>query len=293
MDSVSAHGRGSGAERKPAPKVTPGETRRMAETAAGTEAAGRVADVLLLFTQGPVALGVSEISRELGLSKAVVHRILQSLASRSFVEADPQTRGYRLGPGAVALGARALRDLDLRRAAGPILRRLRDATRETTTLSALVRGSRVYLDQYESPQEIKMTVELGRPHPLHAGASSRAMLAFMPEDVWDTVVEQGLVRLTPVTVGDPDELRRLLAEVRSRGYATSLGERQYGAGSVAAPVFGMDGEIAGAISVCGPVSRFEPATVERHVPLVCEAADSISRALGWMGPTVPHTHGGD
>jgi DNA-binding IclR family transcriptional regulator len=258
----------------------------MAETAAGTEAAGRVADVLLLFTQGPVALGVSEISRELGLSKAVVHRILQSLAARSFVETDPHTRGYRLGPGAVALGARALRDLDLRRAAGPILRRLRDATRETTTLSALVRGSRVYLDQYESPQEIKMTVELGRPHPLHAGASSRAMLAFMPEDVWDTVIGQGLARLTPVTVGDPDELRRLLSEVRSRGYATSLGERQYGAGSVAAPVFGMDGEVSGAISACGPVSRFEPATVERHVPLVREAADSISRALGWTGRAV-------
>jgi IclR family acetate operon transcriptional repressor len=287
VDSTSAQWGGSGVRRGPAHKAAPAVARRLAETAAGTEAAGRVADVLLMFTQGPAALGVSEISRDLGLSKAVVHRILQSLASRAFVEPDPRTRGYRLGPGAVALGARALRDLDLRRTAGPILRRLRDATQETTTLSALVRGSRVYLDQYESPQEIKMTVELGRPHPLHAGASSRAILAFLPEDMWDAVVEQGLGQLTPITVDNADELRRLLTDVRSKGYATSLGERQHGAGSVAAPVFGMGGEVAGSISACGPVSRFEPTTVERCVRLVREAADTISRSLGWTGPTAP------
>jgi DNA-binding IclR family transcriptional regulator len=261
------------------------EAKRAARTNAGTESAGRVADVLGLFTAGPAALGVSEIARELGLSKAVVHRILQSLASRSFVETDPQTRGYRLGPGAVALGARALRDLDLRRTARPVLRRLREVTRETTTLSAPIGGSRVYLDQYESPQEIKMTVELGRPHPLHAGASSRAILAFMPEETREIVIGMGLARLTPETIGEPEELRRRLAEVHSAGYATSRGERQHGAGSVAAPVFGMDGEVAGAISACGPVSRFDPATVERYVPLVCQAAAEISRALGWTGTT--------
>src|SRR3954468_21774266 len=130
--------------------------------AAGTEAASRVADVLLMFASGPSALGVSEIARELRLSKAVVHRILQSLASRSLVSADPGTREYRLGPGAIALGARALRDFDLRSAARPTLRRLRDLTRETTTLSALLGDARLYLDQYESLQEIKMTVPLGR-----------------------------------------------------------------------------------------------------------------------------------
>src|SRR6476469_791348 len=86
---------------------------------AGTEAAARVADVLLMFANGPDALGVSEIARELQLSKAVVHRILQSLASRSMVRTDPGTREYRLGPGAIALGARALRGLDLRSAAQP------------------------------------------------------------------------------------------------------------------------------------------------------------------------------
>lgn len=249
----------------------------------GTEAADRVADVLALFTTGPAPLGVSEIARELDLSKAVVHRILQSLTSRFFVAADTRTRGYRLGPAALAVGARALRDFDLRSVARPVLRRLRDQTRETTTMSALLQGSRVYLDQYESPQEIKMTVELGRPHPLHAGASSRAMLAFLPEEAWDAVIAAGLPRLTPATIDEPRTLRRRLLEVRAHGYATSRGERQHGAASVAAPVFGLDGEVVGAISVCGPVARFDRAAIERYVPLVTAAVAEISHALGWAG----------
>jgi IclR family acetate operon transcriptional repressor len=249
----------------------------------GTETAARVADVLLMFASGPNALGVSEISRELRLSKAVVHRILQSLASRSLVRADPGTREYRLGPGAIALGARALRDFDLRSAARPTLRRLRDLTGETTTLSALLRDARLYLDQYESAQEIKMTVPLGRPFPLHAGASSRAMLAFLPEETVEQVIAAGLQRLTPATIFDPDELRRRLAATRASGCATSRGERQDGAGSVAAPVFGVDGEVVGAISVCGPVSRFDRETVDRYLPMVRSAAAEISSALGWDG----------
>ncbi len=249
----------------------------------GTEAAGRVADVLLLFATGPLQLGVSEIARELGLSKAVVHRILQSLVSRSLLGADAGTREYRLGPGAIALGSRALRDLDLRQLAAPTLRLLRDATRETTTLSGRVQDTRMYLDQYESPQEIKMTVRVGHPYPLHAGASSRVMLAFLSPSTVDRIVDQGMPRLTPETIEDAAVLRSTLVEIRRSGYATSRGERQLGAGSVAAPLFGAGGEVLGSLSVCGPVSRFDPDAVQSLVPQVLAAADAVSRQAGWDG----------
>ena len=63
----------------------------------------------------------------------------------------------------------------------PVLRELQAGTGETTTVSAYVPGGRVYLDQVESAQEIKMTVELGRRFPLHAGSSSTCILAFLPD----------------------------------------------------------------------------------------------------------------
>lgn len=133
----------------------------------GTEAAARVADVLMLFTDGPDFLGVSAIARELDLSKAVVHRILQTLLQRGLIANHPDSRGYSLGPAAAALGARALRESRLRTVAMPVLRELQRATGETTTVSAVVPGGRVYLDQVESAREIKMTVEVGRRFPLH------------------------------------------------------------------------------------------------------------------------------
>lgn len=254
----------------------------MAEST-GTEGASRVADVLLAFLAGPRSLGVSAIARDLGLSKAVVHRILQTLVQRGLLTPDAGTRGYHLGPAAAALGARALRESDLRAVAMPVLRELQRATGETTTVSALVPGGRVYIDQVESSREIKMTVEVGRRFPLHAGSSSTCILAFLSPAERDGALSEPLETLTTRTVVDPHALRARLTEVRSQGYARSDGERQQGAGSVAAPVFGVDGSVLGAVSVCGPADRVDAAARDRFVPLLTAAADRISRGMGWRG----------
>ena len=249
-------------------------------TSTGTEAAERVADVLLAFSRGEGMMGVSKLARELSLSKAVVHRILQSLVSRGLVSFNPGTREYSLGPSATVLGARALRQLDLRIVARDDLAKLRDKTSETTTLSLLVADKRTYVDQYESMQEIKMTVELGRLYPLYAGASSRSILAFLPEGDVERVVEAGLKPLTAATIDDAEDLRQHLKEIRVNGYATSRGERQSGAGSVAAPIFGGDGRVLGSISTCGPLNRFDEAAISRYIPLVTAAAARVSSEFG-------------
>lgn len=256
----------------------------MAAESKGTETATRVADVLLLFTDGPDSLGVSAIARSLGLSKTVVHRTLSSLVERRFLVSNPRTREYALGPALASLGARALRESGLRTAALPVMRRLHDITGETVTVSARVPGGRVYLDQVESTREIKMTVELGRRFPLHAGSSSTCILAFLPEAERNGYLSaEGLEPLTPRTITDPEELRARVASVRAHGIAQSDGERQAGAGSVAAPVFGFDGDVVGSISVCGPAYRMHREARAAIIPHLREAADEVSRALGWHG----------
>lgn len=260
-------------ERRPAPPAD----------ATGTEAAARVADVLLLFAGGPQYLGVSAISRELGLSKAVVYRILQSLVSRELLATDAGVSGYRLGPASVALGATALRRFDARTVATPILRRLRDETGETTTLSGLVGDERVYLDQFESPREIKMTVEVGGRFPLHAGSSGKVILAFLPEERREAVLRLPLNPLTDKTIIDKEHLRATLADIAHEGVAVSLGERQFGAGSVAAPLFGPDGEVHGSISICGPQYRFTPEAIEQYRDLVRAASQEIRHNWTWLG----------
>lgn len=252
-------------------------------TVGGTASTDRVADVLYLFISGPAAMGVSEVARELGLSKAVVHRIFRSLSQRGFLQAGAGSRDYRLGPAAVALGARGLRDLDMRRAARPVLEELRDRTGETTTLSEFIGTQRVYLDQFESRHTIRMTVELGRLHPLYAGGTGKAIMAFLDKSARENVLSKGLVRLTETTITEPNALARELKEIATRGFAVSMGERQHDAGSVAAPIFDSEGRVIGALSVCGPVGRFDEESIARYGRLVVEASDRVSLKLGWPG----------
>jgi DNA-binding IclR family transcriptional regulator len=250
---------------------------------AGTEAVTRAADVLLLFLGVSTSLGVSEIARQLNLSKAVVHRILRSLLSRNLLAFDEGQRNYRLGPASAALGARALRDFDLHQVALPVLRRLQLITGETATVTALIGTSRVYLDQVLSLKEIKMVVEMGRPFPLHAGSSGKVILAFAPADLRQLILSGPLAALTPNTRVTRVQLEADLEQIKGACVASSLGERQPGAGSVAGAIIGYDGYAIGSISVCGPVDRFGPPTISRLSPLVKAAAREISLKMGWDG----------
>lgn len=252
------------------------------EPPSGMEGANRVADILMLFLGDNDEMGVTQVARALDRSKAVVHRTLQSLVSRQLLEQNPISRTYRLGPTAAAIGARALRDCDLRVVAEPILRELRDQTQETTTLSQRIGLERSYIVQFPSPQEIKMLVEIGRRFPLHAGSSSKVILSNMDPHEQQLVVDGALERITPNTVIDPRDLLGELMHVREQGFAVSSGERQPGAGAIAAPVFNLSHRVIGAISVCGPQQRFDAERVANLTPLVLEAAEKISAGMGWQ-----------
>jgi IclR family transcriptional regulator, acetate operon repressor len=232
-------------------------------------------------------LGVRDVARQLGMSKSVVHRILRSLTSRQLLDFDPVRRGYRTGPALAALGARALRRLDLRQAALPILHGLQQKTGETATLSALVGRTRVFIDQVQSLQEVRMTVELGRSFPLNAGASSKAMLAFADPALRRQLLDGPLPRITPATPVDADRVETELREIVECGTAVSFGERQMGSAAVAAAVIGPEGYAVGAIAVCGPAHRFDRTAIERHRAVVKSAARQLSLQLGWDETIAP------
>jgi DNA-binding IclR family transcriptional regulator len=256
----------------------------------GTEAILRAADVLLLFLGVASVLGVSEIARQLDLSKATTYRILRSLVARDFLVLDDKLRKYRLGPAAAALGARAFRDLDVRQIAYPYLKRLQQHTGETAALSVLVGSSRIYLDQVPSTQLLKMTIEIGQLNPLHAGASSKAILAFATPDLRQMVLAGPLETIALHTKVDVDLLTTDLQQIVESGVSISFEEHQLGVGAVAAPLLGIDGYALGSICVFGPLQRYTAETVSQHGPLVKQAAREISLQLGWNGrlPSASH-----
>lgn len=248
------------------------------QTIAGIE---RALEVLSVFARhAGKDLGVTEIANELQLSKAVVHRVLSSFKAAELVELDEETRRYRLGIGALRFGMAYLEGLDVLGIARDRLDRLVDLTQETATVSVRSGQRRVYVAQSTPQRDIKMVVRIGSSHPLHSGASSKAILAFMPEEFQDAYLARGdLEQLTERTITSVTGLREELALIRERGYAISLGERQQGAGSVAAPVFDHTQRPIASISVCGPVERFSAEVDACSTHLLEQAAD-ISRRLG-------------
>lgn len=260
--------------------VDEASTETTARTLSGVE---RALDVLMLFsrTSSPT-LGVSEIARRLHLSKAVVHRILAALCSRHLVDTDEDSRRYRLGPAALALGRAFLERIDIRDLARAPLQRLSRITHETSTLSIRVRDQRIYLDQVTPDRDVRMTVQVGEPFPLHAGSSSKALLAFLPEAELEEYFTAGpLAALTDHTVVDVSHLRDELRIIRDRGYAVSFGERQAGAGSIAAPALDHTGAPAAVLSICGPVERIR-GRVDELAALLLPEVKQLSAQLGYQ-----------
>ena len=254
------------------------ETKPGSQSIAAVE---RAIDVLLLFGLGGKGdLGVTEISSELGLSKAAVHRILTSLRSRDLIAVDTGTRRYQLGPAALGLGRAYLQRIDVRSMAAPELAWLSAESLETATLSIRTGDVRMYVDQVIPDREVRMEVALGVPYPLHAGASSKAFLAFLTAGELDAYfARSGLSKMTDATVTDESALRAELAEIRQRGYALSFGERQAGAASAAAPVLDHDGRPGAVVSVSGPAERFR-GEVDRAVELLLESTSRLSARMG-------------
>ena len=241
----------------------------------------RALDVLSLFVEADShTLGVTEIAQSLGLSKAVVHRILSTFRAKEFVEIDETTHRYRLGPKILMLGLSQINRLDFRIVAREAMSELVKATNETATLSIRVGWDRVYIDQITPERDVKMVVQIGRPFPLHTGASSKALLAFLSEAEQEEYIgSRELVAMTAHSITDRDQLRVELKRIRSKGHAVSFGERDDSAGSVAAPIFGLDARLLGVISISGPAERFRDEVDEAAATLL-SATRSVSARMG-------------
>jgi DNA-binding IclR family transcriptional regulator len=245
----------------------------------------RALDVLIFFGEADrPTLGVTEIAEGLGLSKAVVYRILTSYRAKGFIGFDSSSRRYSLGPRLLSLALGHLDRIDIRTHARPVLLELRQATNETVTLSTRSGWSRMYVDQVTPNRDVKMIVQVGATFPLHAGASSKAFLAFLDESEREQyLASQPVAKLTDNTITNKSALRQELQHIADLGYAKSFGERDPSAGSVAAPVFGPDRRPLAVISVAGPLDRFR-VEVDRFSSLLLDATAKLSAQVGGSPP---------
>lgn len=241
----------------------------------------RLVAVLDCFTPGRPDWSLSELSKELGIPKSTLHRFLNALARHGILRSDPRDRRWRLGYRLLIWGSLAGDGLDLRHLARPILDELAAQTGETAILTAYDNYEVVCIEKVETNHPVRMTLQVGTRRPPHAGASSKVLMAYLPdEEVQAIVREKGLPRLCVNTITDPEALRAELARIRERGYAESHEETDLGAWGVATPIFDQGGRVVAAVGVAGPRSRYTPERARAFVRLCCDAASRISSLLG-------------
>ena len=162
------------------------------------------------------------------------------------------------------------------------MKRLLDSTRETVHLNIIDKDQRICIDSLESPSNLKAVMPVGSRSPLYAGATSKCLFAFCPDDFIATYLQTTAFKpFTRWTIKDPQKLKTQLSTIRRQGYAVSLGERNPGIGSLSAPVFGHKKMIAAALSLTLPESRYRDSR-HRHFclkQLLGTAAD-FSTAVG-------------
>jgi DNA-binding IclR family transcriptional regulator len=238
--------------------------------------------VLDLFTVDEPSWSVTEIARELDLPTATAHRIVRALEGRSYLSRSGSR--YRLGFAAVDLGRRAMASVDLRSRLGSVLRELARETEETALLTVYdeSRHGSLCIDRIETTHSLRLSIEVGRVTPIHAGASAKALLAFLEQPIVDEVLARPLERLAPGTVTDPKSLRSQLQEIRAQGWASSYEENNVGAWGLAAPILA-GGRVVASVGLAAPTARHSEATVRSLVKLVCTAARQSESKLDSAG----------
>ena len=253
--------------------------RRARSTLSSVRNAARV---LREFAHGDREIGVTELSRRLGIGKSTAHRLLNTLAEERLLEQDPHTGAYRLGLLMYELGASVALHTDLHEACSPVLDQLRNATRETVQVAVLDGREVVYVERRESPQTLRLFGRVGHRNWAHCTSTGKLLLAYLPESELEGILRGWMmVRRTPYTVTDPRALRTLLETVRKQGYAENVSESELGVASVAAPIRNARGEVIASVSVAGPVQRLGTESLRRFARPAVDAGIAISRRLGY------------
>ena len=246
------------------------------------DAVDRALAILECFSTDRPELGISEISRELGMHKSTVFRSLTSLEVRGLVSKDPRTRRYTVGAKILKPAGAYLSTLDVREKAKPFMEELRSRTKETISLYVPAGDRCVCIERLESPLEVRRVIKVGDQVPLYLGSVGKVVLAFMPVSIQRQLLSQlfggGKAERPPV---DPDALEAELSQIRQQGFAVSHEERVAQVSSASAPIFDASGEVAAALSVSGPAIRFDHGRAGEYACLVAKAAEEVSNLMGF------------
>jgi DNA-binding IclR family transcriptional regulator len=230
-------------------------------------------------------MGITDLSRELGLNKATIYRLITTLRLQGYVE---QAKGdkYKLTFKLFELGSKIVNRLGIRKIAYPYLEELAAITKETVNLGALQENNVCYIDRIESREPLRLGLDIGSRFPAHCTALGRVVLAHLdPAEMNNYLLKaerDGQIQdYTSDSLTDIELIKKELLIVRKQGYAIESEQYFPGIRCVACPIFNHTGKVVAAVSVAGPTVRVTDEFVREVIPLLKKSAGNISVRLGY------------
>ncbi|ONH60480.1 hypothetical protein CcI49_11345 [Frankia sp. CcI49] len=225
-------------------------------------------------------VGLSELSRKLGLPKTTVQRGLTSMAESGWLESDPvDSTKWIVSVRAFVVGSTVSDRGGLRAQALPRMNALAAQVKETIHLTIFDGETVLLIERIDSVHPVRAFTPLGQRAELHASSNGKSVLAYLPPVEIDNYLKTDLGAITRHTVTDPEILLKELEEIRTRGYAISAEELQEGVVSVAASIRPGGGRPVGALSISGPEPRMPAVLHDDYGEKVLAVAEGIAAAL--------------
>lgn len=252
------------------------------QPAAAVQSVDRALQVLEILAKLQTA-GVTEIAAEIGVHKSTVSRLIAVLESRGFVEQLSDRGKYQLGFSIVRLAGSTTARMDLVKQSQDICDQVADRTGETTNIAILDGGRIINIVESVGRGEVALRSWVGQSCPAHATSSGKILLAALPPSEARARLSRRMDSYTPRTITDFARLGTELEAAREQGWAPTCEELETGLNAVAAPVRDHNGSVIASLSISGPAYRLEQSRFDEIAQVAIEAAEQISRRIGYTG----------
>jgi IclR family KDG regulon transcriptional repressor len=248
-----------------------------------TQSVLKTLDILECLASSQQPLSTQEVAQQCGLSRPTAYRHLVTLLTRDYVATGLDGGRFQIGARVLGLSKSFLDRLDLPDIAKADMRELNQISKETVYIGILDGTEILYVGKVDSPQQVRMHCVIGTRNPLYCTALGKAILAFLPSEERDALLDQiTLTARTAYTITDRSAMEENLSLIRARGYAIDDMEIEEGIRCVGTPVFDHTGYVVAAISTSGPAFRLSLARVHDLAETAMRASNAISSKLGYM-----------
>ncbi len=236
----------------------------------------RALRMLEIVAASPEPLTGVEVAARAGINRSTAWKLLATLEEHQVIERDRANR-YVVGVGILLLAATVPWSAIAVRAR-PILETLSAATGESAVVCVVTSNGIAGVAQVDAANALGVRW-VGDPLPLTSSSPGKLLLASLPDDALDAMLCEPIPARTTLTLTNPDDVRREIEEVRTRGVAVSVGDHDVGVNGLSAPVNDSAGRLVATVSVTGPDVRLGIDRIAEIEPLVRDGAARLALSL--------------